>query len=361
MPRDAEIGAGEAEARVPQGHFADASPAANPSGAEAIGFMPQGQNGIASAPGTNVEGEAVAALPQGHPADASALDDLCGNLMRLQRDRIFAIRAQSRGDRSVEAYIRVRLGFTTDPNRMNDAERKRLSALAVRIKKAVERGEGQGVSADEATMSAARACSAAILNNALARQPWDAMRDAVEKEMRLLARQTPGWAFVQTVAGVSDLGLAVIVGEAGNLGTYPTKDHLWKRLGLAVMDGRRQGNPGAGATAEDWIRHGYRGARRAEVYAFIDDVMFRSQWRGEREGVPAHPIGPYGEYYRRKKFEYAVRYRDEAGGKAHAENAARRYMAKMFVRDLWAAWRRGQFGRAERPGDACPSVARMVA
>lgn len=306
---------------------------------EANGRLPEGQLLIAS-PGSSqiVEGEARAPLPQGQTIRA-ALDDLCGRLMALQRDRIFAIRMQSRCDRAVEAYIRTRLGFTTDPTRMGEADRKKIAAEAKRLKKAVEHGEDHAADAEDGRANIVLACSAVILRNMSARGMWDQMRADTEKEMRVLAKQLPAWDFVQTVKGISDLGLAVIVGEAGDLGAYPKKGHLWKRLGLAVIDGKRQGNPGTGASAEDWIAHGYKAARRAEVYAFVDDVMLRSQWRGPKDDHPGYAIGPYGAHYARKKAKYLTRFAEEPHAKAHAENAARRYMAKMFIRDLWKAWR----------------------
>jgi len=305
----------------------------------ANGTLPEGQPADAAPASTQiVEGEAIDGEPQGH-AGGAPLDELCGRLMSLQRDRIFAIRMQSRCDRAVEAYIRTRIGFTTDPTRMGDAERKKLAAEARRLKRSVEHGEDQVLVADKVNIAVIQACSAVILRNMSARGMWDEMRAGTQKEMEALAKQLPAWEFVKSIKGVSELGLAVIVGEAGNLGDYPKKGHLWKRLGLAVIDGKRQGNPGAGASAEDWIKHGYKAARRAEVYAFIDDVMFRSQWRGAKDGQPGYPIGPYGAHYGRKKAEYLVRFADEPHAKAHAENAARRYMAKMFIRDLWKAWR----------------------
>lgn len=309
----------------------------------ATGEVLKCQASIASPGSSEIVAEATAALPQGQFRGAD-LDDLCGSLMRLQRDRIFAIRMQSRCDRAVEAYVRTRMGFTTDPTRMGEAERKKLAAEAKRLKKAVEQGEDHVAPASQVRPDIILACSAVIIRNMSARGMWDQMRADTEKEMRALAKQLPAWQFVQTVKGISDLGLAVIVGEAGNLGDYPKKGHLWKRLGLAVLDGKRQGNPGAGATAEDWIAHGYKASRRAEVYAFVDDVMLRSQWRGPKEDQPGYAIGLYGEHYARKKAEYLVRFADEPHCKAHAENAARRYMAKMFIRDLWNAWR-----KAEKP------------
>lgn len=300
--------------------------------AEAIAPVPQGQRPCSEAAASQIEGAAKGGLPQGQAASAATLDHLCGTLMKWQRDRRFAIRQQMRCDAAVLAYIRLRLGFRTD---MSDAERKKISAEARRIKEAIEQGQDQIATADEAMEAVILSCSMVVLRNITARAAWDEMRDDTETRMRKLARDLPAWPFVERVKGLSDLGLAVIVGEAGNLGDYPKKGHLWKRLGLAVIDGARQGNPGTGASAEEWIAHGYNRQRRAEVYAFLDDVMFRAQWRGAKDDAPAHARGPYGEHYARKKAEYLA----WEWTPKHADKAARRYMAKMLIRDLWNAWR----------------------
>lgn len=308
-----EIGAGEALNRKPRGQILFVSPAPEPA-----------------------DGTAATALPNGQtPSAAPSVGELCGQLMGLQRQRVFAIRMQGRCDRAVEAFIRTQLGYRTD---MPEGERKKVSAEAKRTKKAVEQGEGRKGTADIGLRpDVLSTCSAVVLQTAASREGWDAMVGASEKHMRSLAQDLPGWPFCAQVKGISDLGLAVIVGEAGDLSGYPKHGHLWKRLGLAVIDGKRQGAPGTSASAEDWTRHGYKPARRAEVWAFLDDVMFRAQWRGEKDGEPAHPIGPYGEKYARKKAEYLAR--DDI---AAPDRAARRYMTKCFIRDLWNAWRQAK-------------------
>lgn len=311
-------------------------------------IAPQGQGFVAASFPNHAatEDEAKRPVPKGQAWIASpSVAELCGELMGLQRRRTFAIRQQSRCDRSTEAFIRTLLGYRTD---LPDKERKRLSAEAVRIKNTIERGEDQNTAADPAIAPVVQACSMVVLQSAASRVGWDAIRTSTEAEMCRLAKQLPAWPFVKSVKGVSELGLAVIVGEAKDLALYPTHSHLWKRLGLSVMDGNRQGNPGKGASKDDWIAHGYVRCRRAEIYAFLDDVMFRSQWRGDKDAdgknpaktkqpvaVSAHAIGPYGEAYGRKKAEYLAR----EWVPAHADNAARRYMAKKFIRDLWNAWR----------------------
>jgi hypothetical protein len=63
--------------------------------------------------------------------------------------------------------------------------------------------------------------------------------------------------------------------------------------------------------------------------------MFRAQWRGEKDGIAAHAIGPYGEAYGERKAWNLAR----GWTPGHAENDARRYMTKRLIRDLWRAWR----------------------
>lgn len=332
-----ETGTGKAMPSVPQGRVRPADPVPNPiPESEAKIPAPKGHRVIASSLGEpNADVEAAPVPPRGQNTNASDIGALCGELMALQRDRTFAIRMQSGCDRRVEAYVRSRLGYRTD---LSATERKRVSAEAKRIIKAAETGADHAVRADKASLVVPAAVSAVVLRNMVARGVWDDMRTETERAMRKLARELPGWPFVETVAGLSELGLAVIVGEAGNLADYPKKGHLWKRLGLAVIDGYRQGrvppglNPTERATA--WIERGYSPHRRAEVFAFIDDVVLRHQWRAEKDGVPGHPIGPYGEHYARKKAEYIDREHPAP------DKAARRYMAKMLIRDLHNAWRR---------------------
>lgn len=292
------------------------------SGAAVKVGMPQGRRACATAAAEPVidRGEVVARLPEGQISTAPAIDELCAALVNLQRNRVFCIKQQSVLDRSIEAYIRLDLGYDTSQPK---PERERISKMAKAIIKKVESGDTTEL--DENIVLV-------IIGAHEISKRWDDRRNAIEKEMIALASQLPAIDFVRSVRGVSAKGLAIIVGEAGNLALYPTRSHLQKRLGIACIDGQRQGNPGNGATAEDWTNHGYNPHRRAQVWAICDDVMLRAQWRKEQDGVPGHPIGPYGEHYARKKAEYVVR--------AHPapDRAARRYMAKMFIRDLWKAW-----------------------
>jgi hypothetical protein len=283
-------------------------------------------------------GAATSQVPNGHVLLAApSVGEICDRLIGFQGQRVFAIRMQVRCDNAAGAFVRTRLGFRTD---LPEKERNRISAEARRIKEAVERGQGlSAVARQGQTDGVLAACSAVILASAASRKCWDEMRDDCEYQMEAFARQLPVWPFCNQVRGVGKLGLAVIVGEAGDLCGYPKHGHLWKRLGLAVIDGKRQGsvpaNLGREERAEAWTERGYNPNRRAQVWSFLDDSLLRGQWRGGKDDGPGYPLGPYGEKYARKKAEYLAR--DDI---AAPDAAARRYMAKCFVRDLWREWRR---------------------
>lgn len=336
------------------GHRSSSRASAAPSPDEvASEQVPKGPFALSPSSGDAPEipsGVATFTVPKGHTASSTPLWDVCGELMGLQRTRRFAIVSQSRCDRSTEAFVaREALGYRAPAKKGEQTEKqqregRQIYARAKQLIQATERGERvlppfvEGV----------------VLRNAAARLGWDEVRrgheddPGVEGRMRALARSLPVFRWVdENVAGFGDLGLAVIVGEAGDLSDYPDHGRLWKRLGIATQDGRRQGNPGPDATAEDWTRHGYNRQRRAEVWAFLDDAMFRAQWAGDRDEdgrscartrkpvvIPAHATGPYGEHYARKKAEYMAR------GHPAPDRAARRYMAQRVLRDLWRAWRR---------------------
>ncbi len=318
------------------------------------------------------------------------LDTVIATIVALQRQRRFLIKSQSRINRSLEAYLAQLAGYRpktapdgsklTDAsgNRVEDKDGKKLWAEIGRVRRMVEAGKiseaqaperaGQAISAEQANASAparkqsrkgsreghsliaeqARSVSPSlphwanvpmILASAQSRAVWDAMRNQVERDMIRLAKQLPVYPWWQAIKGAGDLGLAIIVGEGGDGGSYRDKSALWKRLGLAVIDGGRQRKVSGDAA----IAHGYSPARRAEIWT-IADSLFKHQWRGADEdtGRVAGPSGPYGEHYGRRKAYLAERERgmneNENWSAKHIDNDARRYMTKALIRDLRAAW-----------------------
>jgi hypothetical protein len=123
------------------------------------------------------------------------------------------------------------------------------------------------------------------------------------------------------------------------------RERVWKRLGLAVIDGVRQGGLPKSASKDDWIAHGYSRVRRSRMFV-IGDALIKAN--GEYRAV----------YLARKEYE---RQRAEAAGltvapalkipKARANEfisdgiihrRAQRYREKRLLRDLWQAWNRGK-------------------
>jgi hypothetical protein len=261
--------------------------------------------------------------------DGLTLSPVVSALAELQTQRVFCIKSQSRCDRSTEALIARFLGFRTD---LEPKQRLDLFKRAAALRKAVEKGgEGHFHREDHPTRDLS-ALTPIILLSAQSREAWDKHRAQVERQMRKLARSLPVWSWVEPIKGFGDLGLAIIIGETGDLSNYATKERVWKRLGVAVIEGERQQRK---AGAEAAAAHGYSPHRRAEVWTLLSDSMFRHQWRGEKDGVPAGPAGPYGEVYARRKAHTETR----EWTLGHRHNDARRVMSKAVIEDLWKAWR----------------------
>lgn len=260
------------------------------------------------------------------------IDDICSRIVQMQRDRRLAMRTYKQIDNSTNAFIRNRIGFNVS---LPEEQRRKLVEAARSIRTCVERGEeDKGI--DLCGREVFNDCLTAVVYAKPALHMQEKMWTISAARMTALARTLPVYPWVESIRGVTALGLAAIVGEAGNIGAYPTHGHLFKRLGIGLVDGKRQGAPGMGATREDWIRHGYVASRRGEVWAFLDNSMLRAQWRGARDGRPGYPLGPYGAHYQRKLAEYVAR--------EHRApvRAARRYAAQRFLEDLWRAWRHAE-------------------
>lgn len=160
-----------------------------------------------------------------------------------------------------------------------------------------------------------------------------------EKRLAKLAQRLPVWSWVEPIRGFGALGLAQIVGETGNLSNYANPGKLWKRMGVAVIEGARQRRV-AGAAA---LEHGYSPRRRAVLFCIGDSIV--------RTG------GPYRKVYDEMK-ELELRQAAEAGltvlpaakipkgdsdhyrSEGHVHNRARRKMEKRLLLDLWREWRR---------------------
>lgn len=152
-------------------------------------------------------------------------------------------------------------------------------------------------------------------------------RKALEKRLTVLAKATPLWPWAEGVRGLGALSLAKVYGECGDPGAYRSEAALWKRAGLAVIDGGRQRLVGGDAA----LAHGYSPERRSTFFV-VADCLLKAQGKGEA-------AGPYRRIYDdRKALE---RPRVESDG--HAHNRAMRFMTKRLLRDAFRVAR--QFSR----------------
>ncbi len=133
--------------------------------------------------------------------------------------------------------------------------------------------------------------------------------------------------------------------DRGDLSNYASVAKVWKRLGLAVMNGVRQGGLKKSAKAEEWILHGYSRTRRSVMWN-IGDALIKAQVRkvkdedGEDTGERV-ALGYYGQVYLdRKAYERDKAIAEEVERTPmHIHRRAQRYMEKRLLRNLWQAWR----------------------
>ena len=260
-----------------------------------------------------------------------------------------------------------------------DAPKRERSALERKAKEAQTAQEKIKLSFDdELEMINSRPFIEAELPS---KRAYTKLIETTEKEMIALAKKLPIYLWSEGVRGLGPIGIATIIGETGDLTKdpqtegvmgYATHERVWKRLGLAVINGRRQGDPGPGATAEAWIEHGYRKLRRSQCWK-INDSLIRAQWRGAKEDketgeiTAGHALGPYGELYAKQKTEEhrrndAGEYAEQAAKivaetrgrrkvphpenvagkltKKHLDNKARRIVEKRLIEDMWREWNR---------------------
>lgn len=249
----------------------------------------------------------------------------CLALQELQVRRKFFIGLATKQGNAAGALVRRALGWTPDGD-----DTASIVGRAARIVAWGLSGTGRLKPEDE-EVAAALGGDLAVIRDCLA--PVAAARHQIELEMARQARRLPVAPWAAGVAGFGERALAVLVGEAGDLSAYATRDKLWRRLGLAPYEGKagktwRLGREGA-LTAEQWTDYGYSPRRRAQVYALVDEPLFRHQ---------THRAGPYRAVYDRRRARTAETHPDWTKARSHAD--ALRIMTKELVSDLWSEWRR---------------------
>lgn len=152
----------------------------------------------------------------------------------------------------------------------------------------------------------------------------------LRKELkRLLATLPISKSPLLKVKGLSEWGIIVLIAECGpeldGYLKYNTRK-VYKRLGFAPNDTYERGEKRDGRK----IPRSKKGA----VYGQLLDPLIKHQWAREKDGVPAHAVGPFGERYGDAKAK-AI---SQGKHKAHAEKLAKRVMLKAVIHDFCNAW-----------------------
>ena len=171
------------------------------------------------------------------------------------------------------------------------------------------------------------------------REPFDKARKIVEKEMERLAKSLAVYPWIDAILGAGELGLAIIVGEAGDLSNYSNPCKLRKRMGLAPYNGKamstwmREG----GLSKEEWIKNGYNRERRSAHWTIGDSLVKGNKgvYRKFFDDRLAYEIARNPEFVRP-----GVKSNGSPKVCMECHLRAQRYMEQKFLRDLWKAWRR---------------------
>lgn len=302
-----------------------------------------------------LRGDHIASVP---------LDETIIAIRAAHRERCFWMEQRKRADLTLGAYLRSALGWSpVIPAAEREAIRKEAARLIAAGEKFVK-AEMRGKPIPRPDLGAHFGVVTGQLEGRLRLGGYDDLEAAATQTMEREAKALPvyGWAAQQR--GLGALGLAIIVGEAGDLANYATKGKLFKRLGLAVIDGKRQGGLGKNAPKAEWIAHGYSPKRRSRIWTIGASVLMSGNTH-------------YREIYLdRKAYEVAVaeaeglivapsakipaKDKDKYRSLKHVDNRARRYMEKRLIHDLWKAWR-AAIGKSETINSVPPAEFRDAA
>ena len=143
----------------------------------------------------------------------------------------------------------------------------------------------------------------------------------IESQMRAYARMLPIWQWAKDSPGLAELSLATLISEIVDPGDYSNPAKVWKRMGVAVINGERQRK----VTGDEALVHGYNPTRRSALWNIGENIARQKNRR------PDHPWIMCYTADKERQLERGL-------PKGHAERRARRKMTKMMLRDLWREW-----------------------
>lgn len=245
---------------------------------------------------------------------AVATPEAFGSLRELDRRRRLFQRMRTDQLKTLQAFVRR---IATPPD-ATPAQRKAINARASKIVAGWLRMKPIASESSDVCEIARPIILAASLG--LRSNAREEARFA--KSMEAIAGGLDAWArWGSLERGLGLLNFAKILADAGDPAGYPSVACLWKRMGLSVHDGRRQGNPEDKRDAAEWMRHGYNPERRATMH-LVGECLIKAR----------NPT--YTEIYREAKAAAEAR-PDFFKTKLHRHRHAMRLMEKRLLRDFW--------------------------
>lgn len=247
------------------------------------------------------------------------------------REMRFMENQRKRMDLAFQSFVRTLCGYTTHvKSPANTAALKRAQALIA------------GKAPDDPLVGRVEWIRG---GNESACAPFIGMEREKVKEIEAAVKKLPIWTeWAEPIPGLGAKGIGIIIGEAGDVGSYRSEAALWKRMGVGVIDQIAQGKLRENAPAELWILHGYNRKRRAALFTIGDSLIkarkspYRALYlsqkdiirqRLEAEGFEIKPAAMI------KSGEKATCFSD-----GHVHRRAQRWMEKKLLRHMYRNWRR---------------------
>ncbi len=293
-----------------------------------------------------------------HCDGVPALAETIAAIRAAHRRRCFWMEARKRADLQLGAFLRQDLGWSLSKP---VAERNAIKAIASAImdageahvkamrKMARDVEKRKNLSVVPEIPEILRDYAHIVLPQIEMRGRTDELEAGATKAMEHLAKQLPVASWVEGIHGVGLKGLAIIIGEAGDLSNYANPGKLWKRMGVAVIDGKRQGGLLKTAAKADWEAHGYNRVRRSRLFTIGDSMLKqakcpyrplyldRKAYEAARAEADGLIVAPAAKIPKGKQAEYR--------SLGHIDKRARRYVEKRLLKDLWRAWRAADITR----------------
>ena len=174
----------------------------------------------------------------------------------------------------------------------------------------------------------------------------------MQKQIETNAQELPAYLWWEKQMGLGAKGLGLIVGHAGNIGTFRKAAGLWQRMGLRNVKfhacstfAAEKLRHTAGLdrlTKEEWVNIGYAPKRRSVMFAIVDS-MLRHQRKSKNKDTSLSPserwvtAGVYGQLAIDRYTQSLKEHKDWTP--LHRERDINRIVGKKLLSDLLKVWK----------------------